>query len=107
MVWNVDVDRNQKGAGYMMKVILLGLLFITTSECGNIPPVPPDPILTEVACKDVCATWDRLGCEESKPTKYGTTCLTWCENSDDIPAFKARFSCIVKSNSCEESRECK
>jgi hypothetical protein len=100
----------------MKKVLFVSLLWLCS--CGGFSPIPTtvdasaDSSVSKMDSEiqanplDVCLAWKKLGCEEAEDTPEGVPCLTVVSNSALIPAYAARFSCIVKAKSCLEARAC-
>lgn len=92
----------------MKSIFIAAILFAVTTAfqggCGGVTPTP-DPI-SPPTCTEVCAWWSLHGCMEAESTPGGVVCEEWCTVSADIPAFRARFDCILGSATCEQSRQC-
>lgn len=85
----------------------LALLVLALSACVPLAPEPgpPAPVIVDPSCEDACARFAALGCEEAQPTPAGASCAEVCANTQASPA-PLDLSCIVRSSSCAQAREC-
>jgi hypothetical protein len=88
-----------------MKAVLLAAV-LAASRCTPPPPTPvPEPLPGEFTCRDACAQFRHLGCEEAEPTPEGATCVEFCGVAQEGPA-PLNLGCIVRANSCDQARRC-
>lgn len=101
------------------------LLSLSACTCSPAPvPIGPEPepdagvdggsseggggagISRGSACERACANLDRLGCEEAKPTKKGTTCTEVCEDAA-AEGIDLGNRCTARAKTCDEARRCR
>lgn len=84
----------------MMRFMLILLAF----SCCNPKPEPPvvTPHRDDTSfCAEGCAHLAKLGCEEGQPLEDGTTCATFCEQTQRAGSILAP-SCWLTITTCAE-----
>jgi len=84
-----------------MRFIGLFVLVCSMQACGSITTPPARP-----TCADVCSTYAKLGCDESRPTAAGASCEDICKNLAELSEYRDYFGCVVVADSCEYARAC-
>jgi len=83
---------------------LLALLAFLLLLCACEDPVPtPTPVdpADETSCPAACEHLRELGCEEGEPLEDGTTCETFCVETQE-QGHALRPSCVVTITTCAE-----
>ena len=90
----------------MKRFLVLILLFTDPCMLGcTIATNPPKPVIVEpvdtLDCDDACSHLRDLSCEEGKNLPDGTTCESFCENTQQNGHALAP-SCVVNIDSCDD-----
>jgi hypothetical protein len=84
----------------MKKILVLFLVLL-----AGCPPVTPQPSPREPTdtpnCAKACEHLAKLGCEEGKPLEDGTTCTTFCENTQQS-GHALNPTCVMSIIECSE-----
>lgn len=83
-----------------MKALLV--LAVALATCSRAPTVD---VTSDDDCGLACAAWQRLGCDEGKPTPKGRTCVDVCTSGLAV-ALSPRAVCVAAADSCEGARWC-
>ena len=86
--------------------LLLAIMTVMIMECGPTPT--PDPVHppSPATCLEVCDNGARLGCEWSKPTAQGESCMTVCETVQSSGIVQWDLDCRAGASSCEAVDAC-
>ena len=93
-----------------MRLLTLILVFFLAS-CTFPPspgpePEPPNPPVEPATCEGFCEHGETLGCEWTKPSPEGTTCVEVCESVQNSGIVTWDLECRVAAKSCEEVDQC-
>lgn len=82
-----------------------GLAVLLTLQCAPAPvPHPREPTDTD-QCAAACDHLAQLGCEEGQPLEDGTTCTTFCEQTQRS-GHALNASCVKQVKTCAELDAC-
>ena len=96
--------RRSAGIAVVLAVVALGGVSCTTSD------VKPsngggDPAAVERSCQAYCQHLRTLGCKEGAPLASGTSCETFCVDTQKA-GHDLRMACVLKIQSCGEIQSC-
>lgn len=86
-----------------MKCFLIFSACVCINGCAHVfgPVFPPCPIPpSDNLCASACEHLRDMGCEEGKPLEDGTTCETFCEETQ-ANGHALRPSCVLELESCD------
>jgi len=86
---------------------LLALLFL--AACTSHPCLAcRNPVAPEVKseCAKACEHFEKLGCNEAKPTKKGQSCTSVCENMQAENLIVYDLKCAATVKTCSEIGFC-
>lgn len=87
----------------MKRTIALALLL---AGCGALMPVPVPIEPTDTGkCPEACERLRALGCEEGQPLEDGTTCETFCQETQKA-GHALNPTCVADISSCHEIQRC-
>jgi hypothetical protein len=64
-----------------------------------------DPAVVERSCQAYCQHLRTLGCKEGAPLASGTSCETFCIDTQKA-GHDLRMACVLKIQSCGEIQSC-
>ena len=84
----------------------VAVVFILVSCSGTFDVVPTPNVPTDTPnCNSACARLNELKCEEGKPLEDGTTCETFCINTQNS-GHALNPSCVMKITACDQINTC-
>jgi hypothetical protein len=96
--------RRSTAIAVLLAVGALGGVSCTTSDVkpGN---GGGDPAMVERSCQAYCQHLRTLGCKEGEPLQSGTSCETFCVDTQKA-GHDLRMACVLKIQSCGEVQSC-
>lgn len=88
----------------LLVVAALGGVSCTTSESVK-PSNGGGNGSVERSCQAYCQHLRTLGCKEGEPLKSGTSCETFCVDTQKA-GHDLRIGCVLKTPSCGEVQSC-
>jgi len=93
--------------------ILLALVVIATACAtggGGSPTPPPSNVggpgsRFQQPCESFCQHLRALGCKEGQPLQSGTSCETFCVDTQEA-GHDLKIACVLKIQSCAEIQSC-
>ena len=93
--------RRSAGIAVLLVVVMLGGVSCTTSESVK----PSNGAVVEQSCQAYCQHLRALGCKEGAPLASGTTCETFCIDTQKA-GHDLQIACVLKVPSCGELQSC-
>jgi hypothetical protein len=93
--------RRSAGIAAFLVVVVLGGVSCTTSASVK----PSNGAAVEQSCQAYCQHLRALGCKEGAPLASGTTCETFCIDTQKS-GHDLRIACVLKVPSCGELQSC-
>jgi len=81
--------------------VILMANFLAGASCFRNNPDPVDPPVPSEGCAGACAHMLKLECPEGAPLEDGTTCETFCTNTE-AAGHALDTECVMGVTSCEE-----
>lgn len=98
-----------RGRSTVIAVLLvvgaLGGVSCTTSESVKPSNGGADGSVVERSCQAYCQHLRTLGCKEGEPLKSGTSCETFCIDTQKA-GHDLRIGCVLKVPNCGELQSC-
>ncbi len=80
------------------------LLLVALAACS---PYPANNGYTSETCVEACASLERLGCLESRPTKRGVACVRLCEKAiRDGLLEPSSAACLARASTVDAIQAC-
>jgi hypothetical protein len=89
----------------LLVVGALGGVSCTTSESVKPSNGGGDASAIQRSCQAYCQHLRTLGCKEGAPLQSGTSCETFCIDTQTA-GHDLRMSCVLKIKSCAEIQSC-
>ncbi len=93
--------RRSPGIAVLLVVVALGGVSCATSESVK----PSNGAAVEQSCQAYCQHLRALGCKEGAPLQSGTSCETFCIDTQKA-GHDLRMACVLKIKSCGELQSC-
>lgn len=97
--------RRSAGIAAFLVVVALGSVSCTTSVSVKPSNGGGDPAAVERSCQAYCQHLRTLGCKEGAPLASGTSCETFCVDTQKA-GHDLRMACVLKIQSCGEIQSC-
>jgi hypothetical protein len=93
------------GIAVLLVVVALGGASCTTSESVKPSNGGGNGSVVERSCQAYCQHLRTLGCKEGAPLASGTSCETFCIDTQKA-GHDLRMACVLKIQSCGEVQSC-
>lgn len=93
--------RRSTAIAVLLVAAALGGVSCTTSESVK----PSNGATVEQSCQAYCQHLRTLGCKEGAPLASGTSCETFCIDTQKA-GHDLRMACVLKIKSCGEVQSC-
>ena len=89
----------------LLVVGAIGGVSCTTSESGKPSNGGAKGSVFQRPCEAFCQHLRTLGCKEGEPLKSGTSCETFCIDTQEA-GHDLQIACVMKIRSCGEVQSC-
>lgn len=86
-------------------LLVAGALGGVSCSTSDVKPGGGDPAVVERSCQAYCQHLRTLGCKEGEPLASGTSCETFCIDTQKA-GHDLRMACVLKIRSCGEVQSC-
>lgn len=83
-----------------MRALVVAIVLAGACACW-----PPPPRTPSAGCEQACQRLGELGCEEALPLPDGTSCASFCDQTERA-GHALDVECVMRVESCEEIDSC-